>query len=126
MYILQSIVGLSIFLIKRTLMTKQERFVSEIIALHDENLRSIIHKADRAETLLLQSIFDRQIQEYIHRICRIPIDLHDRCIYRFNSMIIHHPSDFDRVIPFPKKHRFIPSREYDQFALFFLNMLKDL
>ena len=36
-------------------MTKQERLISETIALHDQNLESIINKSDNAKSLLLQS-----------------------------------------------------------------------
>ena len=107
-------------------MTKQERFISEMIASQDDILALMMSKADRANSLLFQSIFDRQIQEYIHRICRIPIDLHDRYIYRLNSIIIHHPSSFDRVRRFSKNNRFISPGNYDRFTLFFFSFLKDL
>jgi hypothetical protein len=104
-------------------MTKQERIVSEIIALHDKNLQSVIKKSDDAKSLLLQSLFDRQIQEYIHLNCQIPIELYDRDIYRLNSFIIHNPSDFDRYDNLLDKNRFLTKSEYYKFSLFFLNFL---
>lgn len=125
MFILRSFVEFSIVIIKRTLMSKQERFISEIIALKDENLASIISKSNQANSLLLQSIFDRQIQEYIHRICRIPIDHHDRYIYQLNSIIIHHPSSFDGIKHLSKKNRFLSPRDYDRFIVYFFSFLKD-
>lgn len=106
MYIQKSFLRLSVFIIKRKLMTKQERFISETIALNDRNLQSMINKSDQSRTLLLQTIFDRQIQEYIHRCCQIPIDIHDRYIYRLNSMIIHHPNEFDLYKNLSDKNRF--------------------
>ena len=126
MYTLRLFVKFSILVIKRALMTRQERLISEMIATHDGTLASMVKKADRAKRLLLQSIFDRQIQEYIHRTCRIPIDSHDRYIYGLNSIIIHHPSSFDRVRRFSKKNRFISPRDYDRFISFFFSFLKDL
>jgi hypothetical protein len=93
-------------------MTKQERFISKNLALYDQNLESMINKSDQSRTLLLQSIFDRQIQEYIHRNYQIPIDIHDRYIYRLNSMIIHNPNEFDRYKNLSDKNRFRESREF--------------
>jgi len=105
-------------------MTKQERIISEIIALHDQNLELIINKSDYAKNLLLQSIFDRQIQEYIHLNCKIPIEIYDRYIYQLNSLIIHNPSHFDRYKNLLDKNRFISEIEYSKFSLFFLKFLK--
>jgi hypothetical protein len=105
-------------------MTKQERLISEIIALYDQNLESMINKSDQTQTLLLQSIFDRQIQEYIHWNCQIPIDIYDRFMYRLNSVIIHNPNEFDRYKNLFDKNRFISEREYHEFSLFFSSFLK--
>ena len=101
-------------------MTKQERIISEIIALHDQHLEAIINKSDYANSLLLQSLFDRQIQEYIHLKCQIPIDIYDRYMYRLNSLIIHNPGDFDTYKSFLVKNRFISNIEFEEFAFFFL------
>jgi len=105
-------------------MTKKERIINEFIALRDRNLESIINKSDYAKTLLLQAIFDRQIQEYIHWNYRIPIEIYDRYIYRLNSLIIHNPSDFDKYQNLLDKNRFISEIEDDKFPFFFLNFLK--
>ncbi|CAF3406406.1 unnamed protein product [Rotaria socialis] len=104
-------------------MTKQERLLSEIIALHDRNLELIIDKSDSARSLLLQSLFDRQIQEYIHLNYHIPIETYDNYMYRLNSMIIHHPNDFDRHKNLSDKNRFLSEREYYRFKFFFLKFL---
>lgn len=105
-------------------MTKQERFISETIALHDQNLKIILNKSDSMKSLLLQSIFDRQIQEYIHSNYQIPIDIYDRYMYRLNSLIIHNPNHFYRYKNFSNKNRFISPNEYEKFSLFFSHFLK--
>lgn len=92
-------------IIQRKLMTKQERLISEIIALRDKNLQSIINKSDTTRTLLLQSLFDRQIQEYIHLQYRMPIRLDEKYIYRLNSLIIHNPNQFDQYKSLLDKNR---------------------
>ncbi|CAF0778098.1 unnamed protein product [Rotaria sordida] len=102
-------------------MTKQERLISEIIAVHDQNLESIINKSDYAKNLLLQSLFDRQIQEYIHLNYNIPIEIYDKYMYRLNSLIIHNPNDFDKYKNLLDKNRFISEIEYNQFLLFFFS-----
>jgi hypothetical protein len=80
----------------------------------------ILNKSDDAKSLVLQSLFDRQIQEYIHRYYQIPIEIYDRYMYRLNSLIIHNPSDFDKYKQFLDKNRFISEKEYYKFSLFFL------
>ena len=99
---------------KRKLMTKQERLVSEMIALHDACLESTMNKSDKANRLIEQALFDRQIQECIHRQYRIPIDRLDRSVYRLNSVIIHHPSRFDGYDGFLDQHRFLSGLDYEQ------------
>ncbi|CAF3366726.1 unnamed protein product, partial [Rotaria sp. Silwood1] len=115
--------SLSNIIMKRKLMTKQERLISEIIALHDQNLESIVNKSDHTKSLLLQSLFDRQIQEYIHLNYDIPIEIYDKCMYRLNSLIIHNPNDFDKYESLLDKNRFISEMEYNSFLLFFSNFL---
>jgi len=104
-------------------MTKQERIISKIIALHDQNLQLIINKSDCTKYLLLQSIFDRQIQEYIHLNYKIPIEIYDRYIYQLNSLIIHNPSHFDKYENLSDKNRFISEIEYYKFSLLFLKFI---
>lgn len=107
--------GKQLFVVmNRKLMTKQERLVGEMIALHDASLESIMNKSDKAHRLIEQSLFDRQIQEYIHRQYRIPIDRLDRSVYRLNSVIIHHPSRFDGYDGFLDQHRFLSDLDYEQ------------
>ena len=123
MYIQKSFLCLSLInriIIKRNLMTKQERLISEIIALHDQNFELILNKSDYMKSLVLQSLFDRQIQEYIHRHYQIPIEIYDRYMYRLNSLIIYNPSDFDKYEQFLDKNRFISEKECYKFSLFFL------
>ncbi|CAF2340575.1 unnamed protein product [Rotaria sp. Silwood2] len=114
---------LSNIMMKRKLMTKQERSISEIIALHDQNLESIINKSDYAKNLLLQSLFDRQIQEYIHLNYDIPIEIYDKYMYRLNSLIIHNPNDFDKYKNLLDGNRFISEMEYKRFLSFFSNFV---
>jgi hypothetical protein len=97
--------------------------ISEIVASHDQNLELMVNKSDNANNLLLQSLFDRQIQEYIHSNCQIPIEIYDRYMYRLNSLIIHHPSHFDKHKHFLDKNRFISEMEYYKFSLFFFKFL---
>ena len=92
-------------------MTKQERSSGEWMARRDRNLESMLNKADRANTLILQSLFDRQIQEYVHTRCRVPIGAYDRWTYRLNSSIIHHPSDYDGYPNLCAQHRFISGED---------------
>ena len=98
-------------------MTTQERLVTEIIASHDAGLQSTMNKSDKANSLIEQSLFDRQIQERIHGQYRIPIDRLDRSIYRLNSVIIHHPSQFDGYDGFLDRHRFVSDIDYAKFSL---------
>ena len=110
MLIKMSILRLSlsnIVIMQRKLMTKQERFISKTIAMHDKNLQSIVIKSDNAKSLLLQSLFDRQIQEYIHLYWRIPIEEFDKYIYRLNSFITHNPSEFDQYESLLDENRFL-------------------
>ncbi|UJR28407.1 hypothetical protein I4U23_009647 [Adineta vaga] len=104
-------------------MSIRERLIGERLALYDQDLELIINKSDSCKTLLLQSIFDRQIQEYIHWNRLIPIEIYDKYMYRINSFIIHHPSDFDRYENLLDKNRFIAENEYHKFAKFFSNFL---
>ena len=94
-------------------MTKQERSLGELLARRDRSLESMVNKADSANTLILQSLFDRQIQEYVHTRCRVPIGVYDRWTYRLNSAIIHHPSDYDGYPNLRAQHRFISGRDDD-------------
>lgn len=104
---------------KRNFMTKKERLISEIIALHDQNVETILNKSDSANNLLLQSLFDRQLQEYIHSNYSIPIQVFDKYIYRLNSLFIHNPNDFDKYKSLPDKIRFISEKEYNRLPLVF-------